>query len=278
MKKCKKCEESKDLLEFYKSKNHADGYLNKCKSCLSIEYKEKYELNKEEIKRKIYERRINNPERHKEISKKGYHKHREKNKIREKEWRENNPERVKEYNKNYIIENKDILNIKRKEYLEKNQDKFKEYFHNYNKINFDKRKKQREDRKDIIKKYNYEYKKFRYENDEMYRTKCNVSKLIYSSLKSRGYKKNSSTYEILGCSYEEFRLHIESKFEDWMSWDNKSNFNGELNTGWDYDHIIPLSSAETFEDVLKLNHYSNLQPLCSYVNRYIKRNRLDYNL
>jgi hypothetical protein len=38
----------------------------------------------------------------------------------------------------------------------------------------------------------------------------------------------------------------------------------ELNKSWDIDHIIPISSAKTKEDIIRLNHYTNLQPLCSY--------------
>jgi hypothetical protein len=48
----------------------------------------------------------------------------------------------------------------------------------------------------------------------------------------------------------------------------------EPNKSWDIDHIIPLSSAINEYDILKLNHYSNLQPLCSYINRYIKKDNL----
>jgi hypothetical protein len=58
-----------------------------------------------------------------------------------------------------------------------------------------------------------------------------------------------------------------------MSWDNYGKYNGELNYGWDIDHIIPQSSALNEEDVIKLNHYTNLQPLCSKVNRHIKRDK-----
>ena len=64
-----------------------------------------------------------------------------------------------------------------------------------------------------------------------------------------------------------------------MTWENHGNWNGipsELNTAWDIDHITPTSSAKTEEELLKLNHYSNLQPLCSYTNRIMKRNKINY--
>ena len=54
-----------------------------------------------------------------------------------------------------------------------------------------------------------------------------------------------------------------------MSWEN-------YGVVWDIDHIIPLSTALTEEDVLKLNHYTNLQPLDSYINRFVKRDKLNY--
>ena len=59
-----------------------------------------------------------------------------------------------------------------------------------------------------------------------------------------------------------------------MNWDNQGLYNMELNYGWDLDHIIPLSSATTEEEIIKLNHYTNLQPLCSRVNRDIKRDNI----
>ena len=61
-----------------------------------------------------------------------------------------------------------------------------------------------------------------------------------------------------------------------MSWNNHGKYNKELNYGWDIDHIIPVSSATSEEQLIKLNHYSNLQPLCSKINRDIKKNKLNF--
>jgi 5-methylcytosine-specific restriction endonuclease McrA len=72
---------------------------------------------------------------------------------------------------------------------------------------------------------------------------------------------------------------LESKFEPWMNWSNHGNWNGcpqKINTAWDIDHIVPISSARNEEEIMKLNHYTNLQPLCSYTNRHIKCNIINF--
>lgn len=56
-----------------------------------------------------------------------------------------------------------------------------------------------------------------------------------------------------------------------MDWNNYGLYNGTENYGWDIDHIECMSKAITEEDVIRLNHYTNLQPLCSYTNRVIKK-------
>jgi hypothetical protein len=121
--------------------------------------------------------------------------------------------------------------------------------------------------------------KNRYHNDPLYRVKKNVRTSVnrsFNRLFEGKYKKSQKTEQILGCTFEEFFVYLESKFEPWMNWNNKGKYNGEFNYGWDIDHIIPLSSAKTENDIYKLNYYKNLQPLCSKVNRDIKFYKLDY--
>ena len=106
--------------------------------------------------------------------------------------------------------------------------------------------------------------------------KINLKSTLSHNFKRNGYTKKSRSFEILGCSYVDFKEYIESQFEDWMSWDNYGLYNGEEKYGWDLDHIVPLSSAECEGDIIRLNHYSNIQPLCSYVNRDVKRDNIDW--
>ena len=40
-----------------------------------------------------------------------------------------------------------------------------------------------------------------------------------------------------------------------MTWDNWAM------DGWHIDHIKPLSLATTYDEIIQLNHYTNLQPL-----------------
>lgn len=166
-----------------------------------------------------------------------------------RKWELNNPEKVVKSREN----RKESLREHRKKWHKNNP----EYSKNY------KRKYSRSKR--LMERME------RMENDEVLKCKIKISKSIGGCIKeyvnnNTSYKKDSNTINILGCNYEEFKYYIESKFEPWMNWDNYGKYNGEFNYGWDFDHIIPVSLAKTVEEVYKLNHYTNFQPLCSKVN------------
>jgi len=110
-------------------------------------------------------------------------------------------------------------------------------------------------RQETLSEYQYEYqkkyKKDKLNNDPLYRLMKNLSRRIRLFMK----KGNRTTASIIGCSQETFRNWIENQFIEGMSWDNHGQ------KGWQLDHIIPLASAKTEEEIIKLNHYTNLQPL-----------------
>lgn len=60
-----------------------------------------------------------------------------------------------------------------------------------------------------------------------------------------------------------------------MDWSNYGKYNGGLDYGWDIDHITPISSAKTETEFHELCHYKNLQPLCSRINRDIKKDKIE---
>lgn len=179
-------------------------------------------------------------------------------------------ERIKENRRASYKNNKEVENNRSKIYKEKNKEQISEYNKKYKKENAGKFNKYRINNVDKIRKYNRSYCGDRLQKDYLFKLSHYVRNIIRKSLKRNGYSKKSKTFEILGCSFEEFKFHIESKFEPWMSWENHGFYNGQLEFGWDIDHIIPLSIAKNEEELIRLNHYSNLQPLCSYLNRVIK--------
>lgn len=81
--------------------------------------------------------------------------------------------------------------------------------------------------------------------------------------------------DIIGCTQQGFKDYLESKFESWMTWRNKASYLSRIKplTTWDLDHIIPWHTATTDKEKRKLCHYTNIQPLCSYENRYVKRGK-----
>ena len=85
-----------------------------------------------------------------------------------------------------------------------------------------------------------------------------VRKRLHRFLKTKNMTKKNTTFEIVGCTPQQLKEHLEKQFVDGMNWENRSE--------WHIDHIIPLSSAKTEEEVYKLCHYTNLQPLWAEEN------------
>ena len=194
---------------------------------------------------------------------------------KQKEWVNNNREKTRAYQKKYDTLNKEKNKETRKKkdlkrYSEKKEDICKQTKEYYEKNKEQMRLKQKEYYQKNKEKI-HANRANRLRTDPVKKLRHNISSLIRHSFKSKGIRKNTKTIKILGCTIDEFKTYLESKFESWMTWDNYGLYNGVEKYGWDIDHIIPQCNGKNETGVIDLNHYTNLQPLCSKVNRDIKR-------
>lgn len=270
MKKCKKCEEFKDLLDFSINRSLKDGYSSMCKSCDNEKNRNKRanllkcKIESGEVRTKI----CNTCTLLKRISK------------------FNRSKKTKDGYLDTCIEcRKDVKNdIVYIETLSKicnkcNSIKPISNFYKCKKIKDGYFNHCIECEKSRSLEYHHTFKKnnirkVRNFDRNLSKLKRRIRSAISNIMKSRGFRKKCKTEKILGCTIIELRVYIEERFESWMSWENHGLYNGEFDYGWDIDHIIPVSSAKDELELLKLNHYTNLQPLCSKVNRDIKKNKI----
>lgn len=172
------------------------------------------------------------------------------NKEYKKEYYLKNKNKILSKSKNYYEQNKGDIVKRVKLWSENNQDKVKGYKKDYvikNREEINKKMSERKRNEPLLKL------------KMLYRSKIN--KLLGS--------KREGTFELIGCSPLQLKEHIEKQFLVGMTWENHGLY------GWHIDHIIPISSANTDEDLKKLCHYTNLQPLWALDN-IRKRDKLPY--
>lgn len=154
---------------------------------------------------------------------------------------------IKEYNKKYYKSNATKIKYTSSIYRENNKEVIKTY-----------KKLYQQENKDKINLYKRKWSKHKLKTDPLYKLQRTLRRRVSLSLKSGGYSSVKGKSKLLGCTLQQARLHIEKLFAEGMSWAN----HGE----WHIDHIIPLSSAKTKEEVVDLCHYTNLQPLWALDN------------
>lgn len=179
-----------------------------------------------------------------------------------KKWRENNKEKVKLQKQKYL-----------KKYSQKNLDRGKKYRQENKEKTLSRNRNWRKNNIDYHKEY-FEKNKFKISQKNSLRKKHDILYKLSAHYRSKlnkilGKSKNKTSFEIIGCSPNQLKEHLQNQFTDGMCWDNHGLF------GWHIDHIIPLSSAKTKEELYKLCRYTNLQPLWAKDN-LTKSNKQDY--
>lgn len=180
-----------------------------------------------------------------------------------KQFHSNNPKYTKQYystTQEYQKQYSQQRYLENPEYHKQRRLNQSEYYKQYYLTNKEKRIEYSKKWKSNHPEYDKQLKKNKRKVDPIYKLSSNIKTFVYDSFKRscKGtYKKNKKTEQILGCTIEEFIQHLQSQFTEGMTLENHGQGPGK----WNIDHIVPISSAKTEEEIYKLSHYTNLQPL-----------------
>lgn len=268
MKICRKCGICKGPELFPVKRSARDGLASQCKDCKSVadrEYRKSnrdkvrkyaaayYQENKEILLSKNAQYRAENSDainakraEYRSLNKK-------KIAIADAQYAVRNRERIKSYKNEWYERNKSHLNAKSAIYHRENAESIRQKKARYRAENSEKIKAALAAWRASNKGYQAAYTRSRYREDYIYSVSVNVRNRINRAIYQNGYSKISKSAEILGCKYSDLVIHLQRQFKDGMSWSNR----GE----WHIDHIVPLASAKTEEELLALCHHTNLQPL-----------------
>ena len=226
MKRCTKCGEEKPLTDYAVNKAiKKDGRVSACKACKNIYTRSYFAAN---------------PEKKKESDKKAYEENKQKKLAQKKEYYLRKKEEILASRREYHLANREEKNKKSREYRDKNLEKVKEYNRVY----------QRERAQEMSAK-----RASRIKSDPLRIFKERIRLVIKGGFYRLKKGKPLKTNEIIGADWETVKEHIVSQFKDGMTWE--AFVAGEIHI----DHIKPLASATCEEDIISLNHYTNLQPL-----------------
>ena len=239
-KTCNKCNTEKPLDEFSSNKGGKHGKHSKCKSCVK-----EYQI---QNKRRITAKR------------RGYYeKNKEEILTKRKEYCEVNKDAVKAAKKKAYEKEAKIKADKKKAHYEANKEAILDAKEKHlEKMKLRAAAKQREYYKANAKRLNaaaWVRKKERLKTDPAFKLVVNLRRR--QSLALKGKRKAATTMNLLGCTADQAREHIEAQFTDGMSWSKIGR------RGIHIDHIIPLSSFDLNdpEQQRQAMHFSNLQPL-----------------
>ena len=167
-----------------------------------------------------------------------WEENKEAHRERVKDWARRNADKAKQIQKDYYEENKERIAEQRKQ--KRATGKPAEYAKQY-----------RERNKTQLLLNERQYREQRYQ-DPVYKFSMGVRALLGGAFKRGGWTKKTKTFEILGCSFEELYAHLVS-----TALRNYGYYvEGQV---MHIDHVVPIATAKTEEDVIRLNHYTNLQ-------------------
>jgi hypothetical protein len=188
-------------------------------------------------------------EKRKEYARKYYQEHKEFLRNQCASWRKNNPEKWKESWRKSRKKHPESVKLYSKRFYDKNGP---EYFRQWKLKNKESVNSRRRSKSKTIHA----------------RILNSLSSRVRGMFKLKKIIRTQSKSKLIGCSPEELKLYLASKFQEGMSWDNYGKYAKESPMTWHIDHIIPCSSFDLTdpEQQKKCFHYTNLQPLWAVDN------------
>jgi hypothetical protein len=107
----------------------------------------------------------------------------------------------------------------------------------------------------LLRKRGNEYIKRRYAEDPQFALAYKVRARVYQAIQKGGASRTGRTEELVGCSFDFLRQHLERQFKGKMAWDNPGSFH--------IDHIVPLAALD-LADPAQLRvacNWQNLRPI-----------------
>lgn len=259
MKICTFCKIEKPFTEFSPRKDRKDGLHFYCRLCLKEKKAESYQRNREKALAAMAAYRKANPEKVAATKKKCYEAKPEQYAAKAKARYKSDPEKFKARAKAWYEGNREFANVRGKIYNEKNKEHARirnAAYREANRAEINAKSIQRQkDNREAYNAYQLAYRLRRYKEDPLYALEATCRRRVLCAMGKGGYRKSTKTENLIGCSYQFLKAYLEALFLPGMTWENRGLH------GWHLDHIVPMSSAKTAEDIERLCHYTNLQPL-----------------
>ncbi len=178
-----------------------------------------------------------------------YQQHREQRREKARQWRLAHPEWYLRHNKEYYARNVEYHRARALKWASENRERRRTTRKKWRLTNLKQRRT-----------YEREYVQKRIVADPNFAMRNRLRCRLYALLGKKRLKMSTSL-ELVGCSMEELRKHLEARFVENMSWENRRL--------WEIDHKRPCSSFDLTdpEQQKACFHYTNLQPLWRARNR-----------
>jgi hypothetical protein len=243
-----------------------DTYYSKNRESIRAKRREFYIQNCERIKAESREYRVKHREECAAKARERYHKNREEIVARRREWRVKNPEKIAALNRKWRVKNREADLAKQHERYVNNRAirsaKHREYYYQNREQSLARHREWFKRNREKMAAYALKWHHERVKTNPLYKAMRSCRRRMLLALK--GNFKVGRTFDLIGCTPEQLREHLQSRFTEGMQWNNHGLGKGK----WHVDHIIPCASFDLSQESEQRRcfHWTNLQPLWSHHN------------